>query len=71
MPEHPRYTPPVGLCESCANVRVVVSGKGSRFYMCRLSAVDPAFPRYPPIPVLRCRGYTPAPPAEPVTEDGG
>jgi hypothetical protein len=54
------YITPVGLCESCANVRVVVSGKGSSFYMCRLSAVDPAFPKYPRLPVLRCRGYTPA-----------
>jgi hypothetical protein len=54
-----RYTPPAGLCDSCANVRIVVSGKGSRFYLCQLSAVDPAFPKYPPIPVLRCRGYWP------------
>jgi hypothetical protein len=56
----PGYITPVGLCESCANVRIVTSGKGSRFFMCRLSAVDPAFPRYPRLPVLRCRGYTPA-----------
>jgi hypothetical protein len=54
------FTPPAGLCETCANVRIVQSGKGSRFYLCRLSAVDPAFPRYPRLPVLRCRGYTPA-----------
>ncbi|HET6764730.1 MAG TPA: hypothetical protein VFH27_13690 [Longimicrobiaceae bacterium] len=55
-----RGAPPAGLCESCANVRVVESGKGSRFYLCRLSAVDPAFPKYPGLPVLRCRGYAPA-----------
>ncbi|HET6228469.1 MAG TPA: hypothetical protein VFE05_00240 [Longimicrobiaceae bacterium] len=55
-----RYTPPAGLCDSCANVRIVVSGKGSRFYLCQLSAVDPAFRKYPPIPVIRCRGYRPA-----------
>jgi hypothetical protein len=55
-----RFTPPAGLCETCANVRVVESGKGSRFYLCRLSAVDPRFPKYPSIPVLRCRGYAPA-----------
>jgi hypothetical protein len=66
----PRFTPPAGLCESCANVRIVQSGKGSRFYLCRLSAVDPRFPKYPGIPVLRCPGYRPADhPAEP--EDGG
>ena len=52
--------PDPGLCESCVNVRVVRSGKGSTFYMCELSKADPAFPKYPGIPVLRCRGYTPA-----------
>ena len=53
---------PVGLCESCRNVRVVRT-RTSTFYLCELSAVDPAFPRYPPLPVLRCRGYLPAEPA--------
>jgi hypothetical protein len=52
-----RHTSPAGLCEDCVNVRVVVSGKGSRFYLCQLSAVDPAFPKYPRLPVLRCRGH--------------
>ncbi|HEX8272656.1 MAG TPA: hypothetical protein VF615_08380 [Longimicrobiaceae bacterium] len=51
--------PNVGLCAACANVRVVRSGKGSTFYMCELSKVDPAFPKYPRLPVLRCRGFTP------------
>ena len=55
-----RAAPPAGLCGTCANVRVVESGKGSRFYLCRLSSVDPGFPKYPGIPVLRCRGYAPA-----------
>ena len=54
--------PYVGLCVACANVRVVRSGKGSTFYMCELSRVDPAFPKYPRLPVLRCRGYTLADP---------
>jgi len=52
--------PPAGLCESCANVRVVETRKGSRFYLCTLSEVDPRFPKYPGIPVLRCAGYVPA-----------
>ncbi|CAN5613828.1 hypothetical protein BH23GEM8_BH23GEM8_20770 [soil metagenome] len=61
------HTPPPGLCGSCVNCRVVESNAGSRFFLCRLAAVDPAFPRYPPIPVLRCRGFLPlgdTPPAE-------
>ena len=51
---------PVGLCESCLNTRVIETRTGSTFYMCELSAVDPTFPRYPRLPVLRCRGYRPA-----------
>ncbi len=47
----------IGLCETCENVRVVENRKGSRFYLCELSAVDPDFPRYPRLPVLQCRGY--------------
>jgi 3-isopropylmalate/(R)-2-methylmalate dehydratase small subunit len=38
-----------------------MSARGSRFYLCRLSFRDPRFPRYPPIPVVRCAGYEPAP----------
>ncbi len=52
--------PPAGLCESCRNVKVVETRKGSRFYLCTLSEVDPRFPKYPPIPVLRCGGYVEA-----------
>lgn len=55
------YAPPPGLCESCANVRVVETRRGSRFFLCQLSEVDPRFPRYPRIPVLRCAGYAPRP----------
>lgn len=54
------HAPPAGLCESCRNVRIVDTRKGSRFYLCELSEVDPRFAKYPPIPVLRCIGYTPA-----------
>lgn len=54
------FAPPPGLCESCANVRIVDTRKGSRFYLCQMSEVDPRFPRYPRIPVLQCIGYTPA-----------
>jgi hypothetical protein len=39
------------------NVKVVDTRKGSRFYLCTLSDVDPRFPKYPRIPVLRCHGY--------------
>ncbi len=45
------------LCESCAWVREVVTPKGSRFLLCQLSKSDPAYPKYPSQPVLRCDGY--------------
>jgi hypothetical protein len=52
------YSPDPGLCGSCANSRTVET-RTSRFYLCRLSSVDPRFPKYPRIPVLRCVGFTP------------
>jgi hypothetical protein len=48
-----------GLCEACAHAQIVTSSRGSRFYLCRLSFSDPRYPRYPPLPVLACKGYTP------------
>lgn len=48
-----------GLCRACVNARVVRSGRGSTFWLCELSRTDPAFPRYPPLPVVRCSGFTP------------
>jgi hypothetical protein len=48
-----------GLCDRCVHMQLVTSAKGSRFYLCRLSATDSSFPRYPPIPVVRCAGFTP------------
>ena len=44
-------------------MRIVDTRKGSRFYLCELSEVDPRFAKYPPIPVLRCIGYMPVSPA--------
>jgi hypothetical protein len=44
------------LCETCAWVREVITPKGSRFMLCRLSQTDPDYPKYPPQPVVRCDG---------------
>jgi hypothetical protein len=49
-----------GLCGSCVHARIIENRRGSRFYMCELSKVDPAFPKYPPLPVVKCSGYRPA-----------
>jgi hypothetical protein len=54
----------VGLCATCLQARRITSGKGAIFWLCRRSEHDASFPKYPALPVLRCRGYDPAP-AEP------
>ncbi len=46
-----------GLCESCLHMRRITSDRGSVFYLCKLSAVDSRFPKYPRLPVLSCAGY--------------
>ena len=46
-----------GLCPRCANVTIIISDRGSRFYLCRLSVTDERFPKYPPQPVLACGGF--------------
>ena len=68
-PEGQARRTPAGLCERCVHMQIVTSAKGSQFYLCRLSATDPRFPRYPPIPVIRCDGFTHADPAP--NTDGG
>jgi hypothetical protein len=47
----------VGLCERCVHSRRITSSRGSVFYLCDLSEVDSNFPKYPRLPVLRCRGF--------------
>jgi len=50
---------PDTLCASCEHMREVISGTGSRFFLCRLSQTEQRFPKYPPQPVVRCGGYKP------------
>jgi len=61
-----RQAPPAaaGLCAACTHVQLVTSRRGSTFYLCRLSFVDPTFARYPPLPVLSCAGFQPRPAEE-------
>jgi hypothetical protein len=51
---------PIGLCGRCRHVRRVETARGSVFYRCERAAQDPRFPKYPPLPVIRCSGYEPA-----------
>jgi hypothetical protein len=57
---------PVGLCASCRHQRVVRSGRGSEFSLCLRSRTDPAYPKYPRLPVLACPGHEPRDGDQPV-----
>jgi hypothetical protein len=54
-----------GLCDRCRHQRVVTNTRGSRFSLCERSRTDPAYPKYPRVPVRSCPGYEPAGPAAP------
>ena len=56
MEQNTRGNDPVGLCRACRHARIVETPR-SRFWLCRLSATDPRFERYPRLPVLRCEGF--------------
>jgi hypothetical protein len=56
-----------GLCDSCTAQQIVRTTRGSVFSLCRRSRTDPAFPKYPRLPVLSCRGYEPRPQPERVS----
>jgi len=47
----------VGLCLHCRHGAPTGSGRGSVFHLCRLSHIDPTYPKYPRLPVLSCRGF--------------
>jgi hypothetical protein len=47
----------VGLCLDCLHAQRIQSARGSIFYRCKLSDTDPAFAKYPRLPVLQCAGY--------------
>ncbi len=57
------YTPapigapdPVGLCRNCRHAREVPATMAS-YWLCKRSASDPSFPRYPALPIRACRGF--------------
>ena len=47
-----------GLCSHCRHAQRVVSDRGSEFLRCALASSDPAYPKYPRLPVLQCGGFT-------------
>lgn len=53
--------PAAGLCDRCLHQKLVPNTRGSVFSLCERSRTDPAYPRYPRLPVLSCPGFEPAP----------
>jgi hypothetical protein len=49
--------PQRGLCDSCRHQRLVPNRRGSVFSLCERSREDPAYPRYPRLPVAACPGH--------------
>jgi len=49
--------PAAGLCDSCLHQKLVPNTRGSVFSLCERSREDPAYPRYPRLPVLKCLGW--------------
>ncbi|MEZ4334666.1 MAG: hypothetical protein R3F35_23155 [Myxococcota bacterium] len=49
----------LGLCARCRFHRTQRSSRGSAFHRCERAGGDPSFPRYPPMPVVHCRGFEP------------
>jgi hypothetical protein len=60
----PEAGPPAGLCDSCLHQRLVPNTRGSVFSLCERSRDDPAYPRYPRLPVSSCPGHEARAPAD-------
>ena len=63
-PERPPGSTLFGLCDDCRHARRVTTSRGSMFLLCGRSENDPAYPRYPRLPVLACRGHEPEGPLQ-------
>ncbi len=49
-----------GLCADCLHARRIESSRNSIFYLCLRAEREPAFRKYPQLPVRTCSGYVPA-----------
>jgi hypothetical protein len=53
----PKFNVSVGLCSVCAYAQRVKSDRGAVFYLCGRAATDPAYQKYPRLPVTSCAGF--------------
>jgi hypothetical protein len=54
-----KLPPGRGLCDGCAHQQLVPNTRGSVFSLCLRSRTDPAYARYPRLPVRECPGHEP------------
>jgi hypothetical protein len=54
------WLPHVGLCSVCHHGLVQESARGSTFWRCQRAESEPAYLKYPPLPVRTCPGFEPA-----------
>lgn len=47
----------IGICSTCRHARTIRSAKGSEFWLCERSKIDPRFSKYPRLPVRACPGF--------------
>ena len=52
----PAAPDPIGLCRDCRHARQVPATKAT-YWLCGRAAEDPAFPKYPRLPIKACRGF--------------
>ena len=50
-----------GLCAKCVRSKEIRSDRGSLFTLCTRGLTDPAWPKYPRLPVLQCTGFEAGP----------
>ncbi len=49
----------IGLCSTCQHARIVKHPRGGKdYFRCGKHDEDPAYPKYPPLPVRVCEAYT-------------
>jgi hypothetical protein len=53
------FGPPPGLCGTCRHAHRIETRAASVFWLCERSLTDPAYVRYPALPMLRCAGFEP------------
>jgi hypothetical protein len=59
-PYPPTHPPTTGLCADCLHQKLVHTTRGSTFSMCLRHRTEPdRYPKYPPLPVLKCAGHEP------------